>query len=105
MEFFQLKRLYDFSMRALEKPSAYLKGVPGDTTLYRAEGTDIMPFADVLPLTQRPALQPLPPRQALQQALALRPGKINLAEADKGAIVKERESADQPQAGSTAQKK
>ena len=35
MEFFQLKRLYDFSMRALEKPSAYLKGVPGDTTLYR----------------------------------------------------------------------
>ncbi len=36
MEFFQLKRLYDFSMRALEKPSAYLKGVPGDTTLYRS---------------------------------------------------------------------
>ena len=35
MEFFQLKRLYDFSMRALDKPSAYLKGVPGDTTLYR----------------------------------------------------------------------
>ena len=35
MEFFQLKRLYDFSLRALEKPSAYLKGVPGDTTLYR----------------------------------------------------------------------
>ncbi len=48
--------------------------------MHRAEGTDIMPFADVLPLTQRPALQPLPPRQALQQALALRPGKINLAE-------------------------
>ena len=35
MEYFQLKRLFDFSMRALEKPSAYLKGVPGDTTLYR----------------------------------------------------------------------
>ena len=35
MEFFQLKRLYDFSLRALDKPSAYLKGVPGDTTLYR----------------------------------------------------------------------
>lgn len=35
MDFFQLKRLYDFSMRALEKPSAYLKGVPGDTTLYK----------------------------------------------------------------------
>ena len=35
MAFFQLRRLYDFSLRALEKPSAYLKGVPGDTTLYR----------------------------------------------------------------------
>ena len=45
MEFFQLKRLYDFSMRALEKPSAYLKGVPGDTTLYRSATLDS--FEDV----------------------------------------------------------
>ena len=35
MVFFQLSRLYDFSLRALEKTSAYLTGVPGDTTLYR----------------------------------------------------------------------
>ncbi len=45
-----------------------------------------MPFADVLPLTQRPALQPLPPRQTLQQALALRPGKTTLPEVSYRAI-------------------
>ena len=116
MKFFQLKRLYDFSLRALENPSAYLKGVPGDTTLYRCaccrksslpsslehrrailraetasaepvhdfcrgEGTDITPFADMLPLTQRPAVRPLPPREKLQEALVLRPGRASLREA------------------------
>ncbi|CAK0783549.1 hypothetical protein CVIRNUC_006748 [Coccomyxa viridis] len=97
MEFFQLKRLYDFSMRALDKPSAYLKGVPGDTTLYRGEGTDILPFADGLPLAQRPALQELSPREKLQQALTLRPGGATLPEAERGIVVREREPPDQQQ--------
>ena len=48
--------------------------------MHRGEGTDIMPFADVLPITQRPALQTLPPRQRLQQALGLQPGKATLTE-------------------------
>jgi hypothetical protein len=34
MEFFHLMRLYKFSQSELQ-PTNYLKGVPGDTTLWR----------------------------------------------------------------------
>ena len=40
-----------------------------------------MPFADVLPLTQRPAVRPLPPREKLRETLVLRPGRAWLREA------------------------
>ncbi|EIE18737.1 hypothetical protein COCSUDRAFT_54871 [Coccomyxa subellipsoidea C-169] len=82
MEYFQLMRLYKFSQTALV-PTNYLKGVPGDTTLWRSQGTDIAQLADSYPSAQRPSLEPFT-AHVLESTFQLQPGKFALSEVDKG---------------------
>ncbi|CAL8464387.1 g3922 [Coccomyxa elongata] len=85
MEYFQLMRLYKFSQTDLV-PTNYLKGVPGDTTLWRNQGTDIAPLADSYPSAQRPSLEPFS-AETLERAFKLQPGKFSLTEVEKGTPV------------------